>query len=175
MSITSCLLSLVAGADPLVLQNARVIDVTAGTVRLQDVTVRGGVIHALSAPGAETANGTAVDLGRRYLIPGLWDMHVHFEGRDLVEDNALLLPVYLAYGITGVRDAASNLAKGATRAVHAVVYGGEWLNRARLDALPTPRRYASWTTGVRRTRRRPYTWPDLNLASGRIVIFQLDG
>ena len=25
-----------------------------------------------------------LDGGGRYLIPGLWDMHVHFEGRDLV-------------------------------------------------------------------------------------------
>ena len=54
--------------------------------------------------------GTAqVDLEGKYVIPGLWDMHVHIEGADLIADNKLLLPVYLAYGITTVRDCASDL------------------------------------------------------------------
>ena len=42
-------------------------------------------------------------------MPGLWDMHVHIEGADLVEDNLALMDVYLAYGITTVRDCASDL------------------------------------------------------------------
>jgi len=50
-----------------------------------------------------------VDAGGRYAIPGLWDMHVHIEGTDLIEDNLALFPVYIAYGITTVRDAASDL------------------------------------------------------------------
>jgi imidazolonepropionase-like amidohydrolase len=45
----------------------------------------------------------------KFLIPGLWDMHVHLEGAELVEDNKALLPVFLAYGITTVRDCASDL------------------------------------------------------------------
>jgi len=49
------------------------------------------------------------DVGGRYVIPGLWDMHVHMEGEDLVADNRALMGVYLAYGITTVRDCASDL------------------------------------------------------------------
>lgn len=36
-------------------------------------------------------------------------MHVHLEGTALVEDNEALLPIFLAYGITTVRDCASDL------------------------------------------------------------------
>ena len=49
------------------------------------------------------------DVNDKYIIPGLWDMHIHIEGQDLVEDNLALLPVYIAYGITTVRDMASDL------------------------------------------------------------------
>ncbi len=43
---------------------------------------------------------TRVIEGRgRYLIPGLWDMHVH-----LSMGEPSLLPVFLAYGVTAVRD-----------------------------------------------------------------------
>ena len=53
---------------------------------------------------ATTIKGTG-----KYLIPGLWDMHIHLEGTALVEDNEALLPIFLAYGITTVRDCASDL------------------------------------------------------------------
>ena len=43
-------------------------------------------------------------------MPGLWDMHIHFGGGpELVEENKALLPLYVAYGITSVRDAAADI------------------------------------------------------------------
>ena len=51
-----------------------------------------------------------LDARGRYLIPGLWDMHVHFGGgADLIEENKALLPLYVAHGITTVRDASGDL------------------------------------------------------------------
>jgi imidazolonepropionase-like amidohydrolase len=50
-----------------------------------------------------------IDGNDKYVIPGLWDMHIHIEGEDLIEDNKALFPVYIAYGITTVRDMASDL------------------------------------------------------------------
>ncbi len=50
-----------------------------------------------------------IDGKSKFVIPGLWDMHIHLEGAELVEDNKALLPVFLAYGITTVRDCASDL------------------------------------------------------------------
>ncbi|SHE68687.1 Amidohydrolase family protein [Microbulbifer donghaiensis] len=117
--VTGFLASLSLAADgpqrdyDLLLKNFRLVDVESGQVRDgQLLLIEGNRIAAIlpAAQQAEVAAKEVVDLGGNYLIPGLWDMHVHFEGRDLIEDNALLFPVYLAYGITAVRDAASDLA-----------------------------------------------------------------
>ena len=37
-------------------------------------------------------------------------MHIHLEGKDLVEDKKALLPLYIAYGITTVVDVGLALA-----------------------------------------------------------------
>lgn len=44
------------------------------------------------------ANGRIVDGRGKYLIPGLWDMHVHRT------ENESTYPIYLANGVTGVRE-----------------------------------------------------------------------
>ncbi|MFC6981117.1 amidohydrolase family protein [Microbulbifer taiwanensis] len=55
--------------------------------------------------GRQTLDGR-----NRYLIPGLWDMHVHFGGGEaLIEENRALLPLYVAHGVTTVRDASGDL------------------------------------------------------------------
>jgi len=48
-------------------------------------------------------NATVVDGSGRYLIPGLWDMHVH-----LSKTGETALPLFLANGITSVRDLGSD-------------------------------------------------------------------
>jgi imidazolonepropionase-like amidohydrolase len=46
----------------------------------------------------------------KYILPGLWDMHVHFRGGDtLINENKALLPLYLVYGITTVRDCGGDI------------------------------------------------------------------
>lgn len=48
----------------------------------------------------------------KFIIPGLWDMHMHFGGGDsLIQENKNLLPLFLAHGITAVRDASADLSK----------------------------------------------------------------
>lgn len=43
-----------------------------------------------------------IDAGGGFLIPGLWDMHVHFQG-NAVDVRSVEFPVYLAHGVTGIR------------------------------------------------------------------------
>jgi predicted amidohydrolase YtcJ len=63
------------GTGHLVLRNARM----PGSDDLVDVRVVDGVIASIGYLGtAATAGAPAVDLGERWLIPGLWDNHVHF-------------------------------------------------------------------------------------------------
>ena len=68
------------------------------------VLIREGRIAAVQR-GAAVPGGTQELDGRgKFLIPGLWDMHVH-----LSWTTASALPVLLANGVTGVRDVGSDL------------------------------------------------------------------
>lgn len=95
------------------LYNTRLINVSDGSLTPdQAILIDSGRIRAVGSymslektvPEERRVNGSS-----RYLLPGLWDMHVHIEGEDLVADNKALLPLYLAHGITTIRDCASDL------------------------------------------------------------------
>ena len=97
-----------SGAE-LALTHVTVVDVESGALRAdQTVLVRGSRI-AWAGPAGEArvpAGARVVDATGRYLIPGLWDMHVHTsrEGRA-----RHFWPQFLAYGVTGVREMGSYL------------------------------------------------------------------
>jgi len=89
----------------LAITHVTVVDVAAGLlVSGQNVVVRGGRIVAAgdTARVAVPPGATVVDGRGRYLIPGLWDMHVHalFDA----EVARTFLPRFVAEGVTGVRD-----------------------------------------------------------------------
>ncbi len=93
--------------------NANVINVHDGTIQSHHaVRIEKGKIHSIGdykALKKTVPSAFHIDCKGKFLIPGLWDMHVHMEGAELIPDNELLLPVFLAYGITTVRDCASDL------------------------------------------------------------------
>jgi imidazolonepropionase-like amidohydrolase len=99
-----------ARAD-LLLTHATLIDVQTGQLTPdQAVAVRGKVIAAVGPQAAAMTATEVVDASGTYVMPGLWDMHVHFGGGEaLVDENHDLLPLYVAHGITAVRDAAGDL------------------------------------------------------------------
>ncbi|PHK97285.1 hypothetical protein CGL56_17045 [Neolewinella marina] len=85
--------------------NVNVIDVERGVVvSSQQVLLRGDTIHAiLDADQDRPLEATTVIEGEgRYLMPGLWDMHVHNTGDELM--RTAFLPLYIAHGITGIRE-----------------------------------------------------------------------
>jgi hypothetical protein len=87
------------------IENVTVIDVVAGVAKPDmTVVVAGNKIASVGPASAATVpKGTRVVDGRgKFLIPGLWDMHVH-----LGNASEAALPVLIAYGITGVRDMGS--------------------------------------------------------------------
>ena len=92
---------------PIAFTHANVIDGRDSIPRRdQTVIVRGNRIVAAGAASAVAvpSGATIIDARGKYLIPGLWDMHVHTTltgGRDL-------LPLYVANGVTGVRDMAGD-------------------------------------------------------------------
>jgi len=98
----------------LLIRHATVVDVEhAQTTKDQAIATRDGGIVAVGGDAAIAGRWHArstIDAKGRYVIPGLWDMHVHFGGgKDLVEENQALLPLYIAHGITTIRDCSGDL------------------------------------------------------------------
>ena len=91
--------------------NANVVDVKSGKIsKNQAILIENQTIKKIgSFKKLNNLAAEKIDAKRKYVIPGLWDMHIHIEGQDLVEDNKALFPVFIAHGITTVRDAASDL------------------------------------------------------------------
>jgi imidazolonepropionase-like amidohydrolase len=112
-----------------VVRDVTVIDVIDGKrLAHRDIALDGGRIVAIteSAPGTGPKARTRVDGRGKFAIPGLWDMHVHFGGgAPLIEENRALLPLYVAHGITAVRDAAGDLSPSVYAWRDAIAAGRE--------------------------------------------------
>jgi hypothetical protein len=52
----------------------------------------------------ERRNLHVINANGKYMIPGLWDMHVHSAFISSAWDERVIYPLYIANGITGVRD-----------------------------------------------------------------------
>ena len=106
-----------AAAEPadLLIHSATIIDVRNGTLHpARTIVVRSGTIIAVGDGelGRRFDAAHTIDAAGRFLMPGLWDMHVHFGGgNELVAENQALLPLYVANGVTTVRDAAGDLSQ----------------------------------------------------------------
>lgn len=94
-----------AGSAPVAYLGGRLVDGSGGpAIADAAVVVAGGKIIA-AGPRAQVrlpAGARRVELGGKTLVPGLWDMHAHVEQ---VEWG----PVYLAAGVTTVRDCGNDL------------------------------------------------------------------
>ena len=71
------------------------------------VVITGDRITAVSSASAiqPPKNARVMDGRGKYLIPGLWDMHVHSAFGDWFPGGReIILPLFIANGVTGVRD-----------------------------------------------------------------------
>jgi imidazolonepropionase-like amidohydrolase len=97
---------LTAQADPVTaITGVTVIDVRAGIARPgSTVVIEGNRIRAVgpAASISPPAGARVIDGTGKYLIPGLWDLHVH-----LGTAGEEALPFFIASGVTGVRDMGS--------------------------------------------------------------------
>jgi len=109
----------------LALTGVTVVDVASGTLTPgRTLVVTGDRIVAVGDSAAGFAPARSVDATGRFAMPGLWDMHVHFGGGDaLIGENRDLLPLYVAHGITTVRDAAGDLSPSVLEWRSAVAAG----------------------------------------------------
>lgn len=110
--VTSCASKKNKKFDLLIL-NASIIDVEGGNVHpnkligISKDTIR--LVDDMSNIDQFDAD-QMLDAKDNYVMPGLWDMHVHFRGGDsLINENKAFLPLFLAFGITTVRDAGGDI------------------------------------------------------------------
>lgn len=101
----------------IVLSNASIIDVAAGELipEAKDIVISEGVIQSIVDGGSYKGIATAIDCEDKFVIPGLWDMHAHPDDPEMwrmnptAEARDQLMPLFVFYGVTGIRDMAGDL------------------------------------------------------------------
>jgi imidazolonepropionase-like amidohydrolase len=121
----------------LVITNLNIVDVTTGKIaRNQLLAISGDTIKAVDDTKmvARYKADRYFDAMGKYAMPGLWDMHVHFRGGDsLIEANKALLPLFLANGITTVRECGGDMTPSVMT----------WREQTTLGQLAGPRIFTS--------------------------------
>lgn len=121
----------------LLITNANVIDVQNNKVlRKQMIGITNDTIQLINNMSGRTSYEAreTLDAENRFVMPGLWDMHVHFRGGDsLIGENKDFLPLYLAYGITSVRDAGGDMTPSVL----------DWRKKTASGVLAGPRIFTS--------------------------------
>lgn len=90
-----------AACPDVLIRDATIVDVASGAlVAHRSILIRGGKIAAVGTGISPVKDARIVDGRGKFVIPGLWDMHVHLTAKEQ-------LPMYAEYGVTGVRDMGS--------------------------------------------------------------------
>jgi imidazolonepropionase-like amidohydrolase len=97
----------------LVITNANIVDVINNKIESDRLlAISGDTIEAID-DASKVKNYKAdryVNATNKYIIPGLWDMHIHLRGGDsLIYPNKKLLPLFLANGVTTVRECGGDI------------------------------------------------------------------
>jgi len=92
-------------AEPMLIRNVRIIDGTGGPITsTRDILIeRGRIVRLAPAHRIPPGKARVIDAGGRIAMPGLMDLHAHTYRPDL-------LPGFLYFGVTTVRDQGSSMA-----------------------------------------------------------------
>ena len=97
----------------LVITNANIVDVANGRlIKNQLIAISGDTVKAVddTRKAAGYKADRIIDANGKYVMPGLWDMHIHLRGGDsTIAANKALLPLFLAYGVTTVRECGGDI------------------------------------------------------------------
>lgn len=103
-----------AASQTVVIHNVTIVDVTNGRLQQRKtIVVEGKRIARIENASAATRAAATIDGTGMFVIPGLWDMHVHaYFTNDTARfrsSNEVMFPLFIVNGVTGVRDLGSNL------------------------------------------------------------------
>jgi imidazolonepropionase-like amidohydrolase len=117
----------------LILTDVSIVDVKNGKVIQNQLIAISGNKILVTDDASNLGNYRSeqiISLNEKYVMPGLWDNHIHFRGgNELIEANQNLLPLLLAFGITTVRDGGGDI----TTAIQ------NWNDLVRKDELDGPK------------------------------------
>lgn len=94
--------------DTVFIKSIEVIDVLSGnTLKNRDVLLKDNIIVGIDTSGVlqPSSKSLIINGKHKFLIPGLWDMHTH----SVKYSESLHHPLYIANGITGIRDMSGQL------------------------------------------------------------------
>ena len=107
VSVMSCGCSTSPATDALEIRHVTVIDPQTGVVTADRcIRISGDTITGIG-DCAVTPDVTAVDARSRWVIPGLWDMHVHTVWHAGV--YPAFFEAFVRFGVVGVRDMGGDL------------------------------------------------------------------
>lgn len=144
-----------AGATPdIALTNISIVDVGSASIQPGATVLIGDgrILEITSAAGAVPEGVEVFDGTGKFVIPGLWDMHVHL---SMATESAL--PVLLANGVTGVRDLGGDLGEidrwraqidAGTRAGPRIVRAGPMLNGESFNEFQLPTEGPAQSQGI---------------------------
>jgi imidazolonepropionase-like amidohydrolase len=109
-------------------------------------------------------NARVIDAHGKFLIPGLWDMHVHIAGlnADPAWSKQVLLPLLLANGVTGIRDMGGDLEELLT-----------WKHEIESGGLLGPHIFAAGPFLVAGGKKSPEQYPVANADEARAAVRDL--
>jgi Amidohydrolase family len=100
-------------SPPIVIAHVTIINPGNSSVTAdRTVVIEGAKITSVApSAGFKIPNGARlIDAHGQFLIPGLWDMHVHSAFGDWFPGGReVILPLFIANGVTGVRDMGGDL------------------------------------------------------------------
>jgi cytosine/adenosine deaminase-related metal-dependent hydrolase len=146
-------------ADISALEGVTVVDLQSGELRTDQtvlwqrsrIVASGPSRSVVVPPQAQRFSGAG-----RFVIPGLWDMHVHVGTPEAAADE-LTLPMFIAHGVTSVRDMSDYIA-GPDYRYSGAITTRRWDAEARAGLRIGPRVISTASLvvdGPWLTRRRP--------------------
>lgn len=128
-------------AQDILLRDLNVIDVASGTTSAgADILIRDGLIAQVGPDLTPDTEMEVVDGAGAYVIPGLWDAHVHVFSSE--EEPETAFDMYLINGVTGIRDMGALLPFERQQQIVAEIESGDRrgprviLSGAWVDASP---------------------------------------
>jgi hypothetical protein len=112
------------GHSYLLIEHARLIDSAASSTSGEvTILIAGQQIKSIgvSSPSPDLPNVARIDAKGKFLIAGLWDMHVHTLSKGLPDR---FLPLFIANGVTGVRDMGGDLSLEQIQHLKGEILGG---------------------------------------------------